>query len=64
MKKSITINLNHPAVNPYLLIGIAEALCKLFNKNFKLIQTELLASDYNNFKTVFHQEFSSYVTLE
>lgn len=59
----IEIDLTGPDGNAYVLLGMAKRLCEEFNVDWTKVQTEMMASDYDNLVETMDRYFGSVITL-
>lgn len=59
----IEIDLTGPQGNAFYLLGAASNLAKQLGFDSKVIQTEMMAGDYENLVNVFDKNFGHFVTL-
>lgn len=60
----ITVNLNGPDGNAFVLLGMARKWAKQLGKNWEPIQKEAMSGDYENLLSVLRREFGDFVTFE
>jgi hypothetical protein len=58
------IDLNGPEGNAFVLLGYAKNLSRQLDLDFKVIETEMTSSDYENLIETFDKYFGDYVILE
>jgi len=63
MARKISINLNGPEGNAWVLMGKGHSLCKQLHRDFEPIQKEMMEGDYENLCKVFKREFGDYYRL-
>lgn len=62
-KEKIRIDLTGQDGNAFVLLGIANSLCKQLKKEYLPIKEEMTSGDYDNLIKVFDREFGDYVDL-
>jgi hypothetical protein len=62
-KRKIEIDLTGPEGNAYALLGYASNFCKQIGRDFRPIQTEMMAGDYEHLLKVFDREFGDFVIM-
>ena len=61
--RKIQLDLTGPDGNAFVLLGHARTLSKHLHLDFKPIQEEMTAGDYDNLVNVFDEYFGEYVDL-
>ena len=62
--KKRVIDLTGPDGNAFVLLGIANGLCKQLDLDTELVMSELMLGDYEDLISLFDKHFGSIVDLE
>jgi hypothetical protein len=62
-QRGIEIDLTGPDGNAWVLLGYAQSLAKMLDRDFAPIHKRMTSGDYENLVNVMEEEFGAYIVL-